>query len=80
LEDLYSYDAKIKAAGFSLGHDYTNHIEAKKMNFAVVQAVNKLVPSKGYAFLLLTNEEFPTFVLAKTVDCKPRKTPLPTWS
>ena len=69
-EDLDHYDAKIKADGFILGHDYTNHIEAKKMNFGVVEAVNEFVNTRGYEFLILTNEEFPTFVLAKSIGCK----------
>ena len=70
VEDLDNYDAKIKADGFILGHDYTNHIEAKKMNFGVVEAVNEFVNDKGYEFLILTNEEYPTYVLAKSTDCE----------
>ena len=76
LADLESYDAKIKKDGFILGHDYTNHAEAKKMNFGVVEAVDRFVARSGYEFLVLTNAEFPTFVLAKTVNSEAVQTVL----
>ena len=76
LADLDSYDAKIKKDGFILGHDYTNHAEAKKMNFGVVEAVDEFVARSGYEFLVLTNAEFPTFVLAKTVNSEAVQTVL----
>jgi hypothetical protein len=63
--DLTTYTKKIKPDGFIVGHDYTNHVQARQWNFGVVEAVNRFVLETGYEFVALTLEGFPTYVLAK---------------
>lgn len=67
MADLTDYLPKIKADGFILGHDYTNHEGAKSMGFGVVEAVNEFVKEHQIGFLALTAEAFPSFVLAKDI-------------
>ena len=64
--DLEAYAPKVKEDGFVLGHDYTNHASAQHMQFGVVEAVNEFVIANGYAFIALTRENFPTYVLARS--------------
>lgn len=66
--DLQSYMRKVKPAGLILGHDYTNHAVAQQMNFGVVEAVNEFVLQEEYAFVALTQEVFPTYLLAMSHD------------
>lgn len=66
--DLRNYQGKVKQDGFILGHDYTNHVRAQSMDFGVVEAVNEFVCREGYAFIALTNEPFPTYVIARSVE------------
>ena len=63
--DLVAWHDTVKPDGFIAGHDYTNHVQAKSWNFGVVEAVNRFVSQFGYAFIALTMEAFPTYVLAK---------------
>lgn len=64
--DLVAWHDTVKADGFIIGHDYTNHVQARAWNFGVVDAVNRFVAHFGCEFLALTLEAFPTYVLAKT--------------
>lgn len=70
--DLVAYAPKIRDGGFIVGHDYTNHSQAKKWNFGVVEAVNRFVVEFGYEFVALTIENFPTYVLTKSADSAQR--------
>lgn len=67
-EDLLVYKDKIKPGGFILGHDYTNHMPAQRAGFGVVEAVNNFAIEHGYTLLLVTMENFPTYVLSRTPD------------
>ena len=67
-QDLLTYRHKVKSGGFIVGHDYTNHAQAQRWNFGVVEAVNRFVLEFGYEFVALTLENFPTYVLAKERD------------
>ena len=69
--DLRHYKDKVKPEGFILGHDYTNHARAQEMDFGVVEAVNDFVQEEGYDFLVLTDEVFPTYVLARRGGAAP---------
>lgn len=64
-DDLRAFYPKIKERGFILGHDYTNHGSARRMNFGVIEAVNEFCRDTGCHFLALTAEAFPTYLLAK---------------
>lgn len=64
-QDLTADSKKLKHDGFILGHDYTNHVQARSWNFGVVDAVNRFVIESGYEFIALTMEAFPTHVLAR---------------
>ena len=66
--DLHNYMRKVKPTGLILGHDYTNHAVAQQMNFGVVEAVNEFVLDEEYAFVALTQEVFPTYLLAMSQD------------
>jgi len=66
--DLVTYAPKIREGGFIVGHDYTNHVQARHWNFGVVEAVNRFVLEFDYEFVALTAEAFPTYVLAKSKD------------
>lgn len=63
--DLADYAPKLRQDGFLLGHDYTNHGPAQQSNFGVVEAVNAFCEREGWHFLLLTMENFPTYVLVR---------------
>jgi hypothetical protein len=65
LADLGAYLPKVKNDGFILGHDYTNHVIAEHMKFGVVDAVNAFVAKNSLAFVALTLEPYPTYVLAR---------------
>ena len=67
-DDLVTYAPKVRAEGFIIGHDYTNHAQAKQWNFGVVEAVNRFVLEHGYEFVALTLEAFPTYVLTRHPD------------
>ena len=69
-QDLVAYHDTVKGTGFIVGHDYTNHVQARSWNFGVVEGVNRFVAAFGYAFLALTIEGFPTYVLAKDPGSK----------
>ncbi len=66
--DLAHYKDKVKPDGIIMGHDYTNHVRALEMKFGVVEAVNEFVEREGFAFVALTQETFPTYVLARQAD------------
>ena len=61
--DLAAFKNKVKPNGFILGHDYTNHAPAMQSGFGVVEAVHDFVAEHGYHFLVMTMENFPTYVL-----------------
>ncbi len=66
--DLVNYAPKVRPEGVIIGHDYTNHVQAKQWNFGVVEAVNRFVLEHGYEFVALTVEAFPTYVLTRHSD------------
>jgi hypothetical protein len=66
--DLQNYKAKVKPGGFIFGHDYTNHSVAQQMDFGVVEAVDEFVQEENFAFVALTQEVFPTYVLARSLE------------
>lgn len=66
--DLRHYAQKVKPAGFIMGHDYTNNLSAQRMKFGVVEAVNEFVAAEGFIFIALTQETFPTYVLARSLE------------
>jgi len=66
--DLAAFHDTVKPDGYIVGHDYTNHVQARSWNFGVVEAVNRFVADFGYEFLALTLEAFPTYVLAKAPE------------
>jgi hypothetical protein len=69
LADLHAFDRKVKQSGFITGHDYQTIPIARKDNHnGVIQAVNNFVIEMEYAFLALTFEEAPTYVIAKDPD------------
>jgi hypothetical protein len=63
--DLEAWWPKIKPGGLLMGHDYANHITANRMGFDVVPAVNRFVRESRAAFVGVTNEPYPSYILAK---------------
>ncbi len=72
--DLVTYASKIREDGFIVGHDYTNHLQARHWNFGVVDAINRFVLEFDYEFVALTIETFPTYVLTRSKDSARRMT------
>lgn len=70
LKDIELFAPKVKDDGLILGHDYANHDYARSLDFGVVEAVNEFVRTHGYEFIGLTAENFPTFIIAKSLDNK----------
>lgn len=68
--DLESYQNKIQDDGFILGHDFTNHPGAQSMNFGVIEAVNEFVKDTNFQLLLMTWENFPSYVLCRDPNSK----------
>lgn len=68
LSDLRSFYPKVAENGLILGHDFANHVKAKGMDFGVIEAVETFIAESGCHLLLVTNELYPTFVLAKHPD------------
>jgi hypothetical protein len=66
--DLQHYKQKMSPAGLILGHDYTNHTFAQHMDFGVVEAVNEFVKEEDFTFVALTQEGYPTYVLARSLE------------
>jgi len=65
LGDLERYYELVKPDGFICGHDYANSEPARWMKFGVIEAVNDFVQRSGCSLLLLTDEPWPTYILAK---------------
>jgi hypothetical protein len=65
MSDLEHYAPKIKDDGIIMGHDYTNNKDAYHMGFGVIEAVNEFIKTHGYHLLMMTWENFPTYVLCK---------------
>jgi hypothetical protein len=65
LADLRALERKVKPTGFITGHDYQTIPIAKAHHNGVIQAVNNFVIETGYAFLALTFEEQPTYILTR---------------
>jgi hypothetical protein len=63
--DLRLYTPKVKDDGLILGHDYAASPYARQKNFGVVEAVNGFIASGEVDMMLLTYEQFPTYVLCK---------------
>lgn len=68
LADLRAFLPKVKADGLILGHDFANHPDAQAMEFGVIEAVETFVAESGCRLLLVTDEVYPTFVIAKNPD------------
>jgi len=66
--DLEAYCDKVKDDGFIIGHDYTNHQDAQKMQFGVIEAVNEFVEKTNYQFLMMTWENYPSYILCKDLN------------
>lgn len=71
--DLVSYDSKVGDDGFICGHDYTNHAVARSYKFGVVDAVNRFVSERGYSILVMTLENWPTYIIAKNAQAASAK-------
>ena len=68
LADLRAFAPLVRPDGLICGHDYANHPSARAAGFGVVEAVNRFVAERGGAFVALTDEAFPTYVLARSGD------------
>ena len=68
LADLRDFAPKVTDDGLILGHDFANHPAALEMDFGVIPAVETFLAETGYTLLLLTDESYPTFVIAKNPD------------
>lgn len=65
LNDLDLFRDKVKESGFLCGHDFQTIEIARRHNNGVVEAVNEFLARERFAFLALTFEEAPTYVLTR---------------
>ena len=65
LSDLKTYYPLVREDGFIAGHDYANHPGALADGFGVIEAVNKFVKETGSYLLLLTEDGYPSYIIAK---------------
>lgn len=65
LSDLRTFAPKIKENGFLLGHDYSNTKMGRAKGFGVIGAVRRFCKEAGWVVLLITNEDAPSYVLAR---------------
>lgn len=67
LMDLRAFDAKVKADGFILGHDFARSRKSTKHKYGVVEAVETFLKERpDYELVLITNEDYPSFLIAKS--------------
>lgn len=66
LNDLVSYDKKVKESGYIIGHDYTPPGGKTKKGFGVNQAVEEFVEKNNYILSCITNEnKFASYLISK---------------
>lgn len=69
LADLRAFDAKVKTDGFILGHDFARSRKSTKHRYGVVEAVQTFLKEHpGYELILITNEAYPSFLIAKNPE------------
>ena len=68
LRDLEDFAAKLKPGGLLFGHDFFEDGFARDEHYGVVEAVNTFVKRSEFRFLMLTQEPFSTFCLARRLD------------
>jgi hypothetical protein len=65
VEDLELWSKKLKPQGVIYGHDLTDSPPAKALNFGVCAAVEEFCKTHGYEITHVTDEDFPSYRLAK---------------
>lgn len=66
LADLQAFKDKVKPAGFILGYGFSRHADAEQDGSGVMAAVREFVASEGLDLILVTNEDHPTYLLARS--------------
>lgn len=67
-QDLTAYFHRVKPDGFICGHDYANHPLSRQLGFGVIPAVNAFVKQFNLQLLLVTDELFASYVIAKDAN------------
>jgi acetyltransferase-like isoleucine patch superfamily enzyme len=67
-KDLIEFAPKMKEDGFILGHDFSNTPLGRKMMFGVVAAVRRFSGESDWKIILITNEDAPSYLLARNTD------------
>ncbi len=68
LRDLQDFASRLKPGGLLFGHDFFENEFARKENYGVVEAVLAFLKRSNFRFLMLTQEHFSTFCLARRLD------------
>lgn len=68
LRDLKDFAARLKPGGLLFGHDFFEDDFARQENYGVIDAVGAFLKRSDFCFLMLTNEPFSTFCLARRLD------------
>ena len=65
LADLIHWAPKIEKGGALCGHDYTSSSAARRMGFAVIEAVSDFCEACPWELVAITDEEWPSFMLKR---------------
>lgn len=65
LTDLALWSLLIKPGGIIMGHDYIDNEKTREMEFGVVEAVGHFCQVMGWRLDLLTQDEWPSYVLRR---------------
>jgi len=65
LADLHAAAEAVSDDGILAGHDFCNHVQARRSNFGVIAAVKAFCAATGYKLIMITQETWPSYYLAK---------------
>jgi hypothetical protein len=68
IADLQAYSRLVKNDGFLCGHDFADNSFAAAHGFGVVEGVLEFVRELGFHLIVVTNDVFPSYVIAKNTE------------
>lgn len=65
ITDLFAWSQWVAKSGYLMGHDFVANPSSRAMGFGVIEAVRDFTAMTDWKLLALTNEDWPSFALAK---------------